>query len=180
MISCKIEVLPLVVGCCLPPLLPAAAAAAAPVSAAGSFTTPISPISNSRTMRETSLPPPLLGISRGAPPSRRGGEGGGVGGGGGGSAGASLRLWTCRCLTTGCVVPSPMRRRRCRRCACVFAVIAIAIVALGDCRPRRSSSSWCRRHRRHRRRHCRRRGIPCAVAIVTFLPKGGLRSCYNT
>jgi hypothetical protein len=29
---------------------------------------------NSRTMRETSLPPPSLGISRGAPPSRRGGK----------------------------------------------------------------------------------------------------------
>jgi hypothetical protein len=76
MISCRIEVLPLVVDCCLPPLLPAAAAAAAaaPVSVAGSFTTPISPISNSRTTREMSLPPPLLGISRGAPPSRRGGK----------------------------------------------------------------------------------------------------------
>ena len=34
----------------------------------------ISPMPNSRTTRETSLPPPLLGISRGAPPSRRGGE----------------------------------------------------------------------------------------------------------
>jgi len=29
---------------------------------------------NSRTTRETSLPPPSLGISRGAPPSWRGGE----------------------------------------------------------------------------------------------------------
>ena len=43
MISCKIEVLPLVVDCYLPPLLPAAAtvaaAAATPVSVAWSFTT---------------------------------------------------------------------------------------------------------------------------------------------
>jgi hypothetical protein len=78
------------------------------------------------------------------------------------------------------LLPSPMRRRCCRRCACVFAVIAIAIVAHGDCRPRRSSSSWCRRHRRRPCRHCRRCRIPCAVAIVTFSPKGGLRSrsCY--
>ena len=34
----------------------------------------ISPMPNSRTTRETSLPPPSLGISQGAPPSRRGGE----------------------------------------------------------------------------------------------------------
>ena len=45
MISRKIEVLPLVVDCCLPSLLPAtAAAAAAPVSVAGSFTTPPLPL----------------------------------------------------------------------------------------------------------------------------------------
>jgi hypothetical protein len=57
-VSCKIEVLPLVVDCCLPPLLPAAAsvaaaaaaAAAAPVSVAGSFTTP-------------PLPPPAVRLS---------------------------------------------------------------------------------------------------------------------
>jgi hypothetical protein len=34
----------------------------------------ILPISNSRTTREMSLPPPLLGISQGAPPSRWGGK----------------------------------------------------------------------------------------------------------
>ena len=48
MISCKIEVLPLVVDCCLPPLLPAAASVAAaatnPVSVAGSFSTPPLPL----------------------------------------------------------------------------------------------------------------------------------------
>jgi hypothetical protein len=44
--------------------------------------------------------------------------------------------WLCRC-------PSLIRRCRCRRCAGVFAVIAIAIVALGDCRSRRLSLSWC-------------------------------------
>ena len=36
---------------------------------------------------------------------------------------------------------SPMRRRRCQRCAGIFTVIVIAIVALGNCHPRRSSSS---------------------------------------
>ena len=67
MISCKIEVLRLVVDCCLPPLLPAiaaAAAATAPVSIAGSFTTP-------------PLPPPairLLFVSK-APVERDGGHG---------------------------------------------------------------------------------------------------------
>jgi hypothetical protein len=62
MISCKIEVLPLVVDCCLPPLLPAiaaaaAAAATAPVSVAGSFTNP-------------PLPPPAI-----PPVNRDGGHG---------------------------------------------------------------------------------------------------------
>ncbi len=54
MISCKIEVLPLVVDYCLPPLLPAAAsvvaAATDPVSVAGSFSTP-------------PLPPPAIRLS---------------------------------------------------------------------------------------------------------------------
>jgi hypothetical protein len=67
MISCKIEVLPLVDDCCLPPLLPAAAAAAAttaPVSVVGSFTTP-------------PLPPPAIRLSfvSEAPVDQDGGRG---------------------------------------------------------------------------------------------------------
>ena len=59
----------------------------------------ISPMPNLRTMLETSLPPPLLGILGGEPPSLQGGEVGREGGGG--SAGASgwlsRRLTLCRC-----------------------------------------------------------------------------------
>jgi len=46
--------------------------------ARGSTTTTVEariwPMPNSRTTRESSLPPPLLGISRGVPPSRQGGK----------------------------------------------------------------------------------------------------------
>ena len=133
MISCKIKVLPLVVDCCLSPLLPAAVAdatAATPVSIAGSFTTPILPMSNSRTTRETSLPPLLLGISRGAPPSRRGGKE--VSSEEEEEASLVHPSTTRRVSASQLAVssPSPMRKRRCRQYACVFAVIAIAIVAL--------------------------------------------------
>ena len=72
--------------------------------ARGSTTTTVdartSPMPNSWTTQEMSLPPQSLGILRGAPPSPQGRGGEGGGGRGGGSAGASgwlsRRLMSCR------------------------------------------------------------------------------------
>ena len=63
---------------------------------------------------------------------------------------------------------SPMRRRRCRRCAGVFAVIAIVSVTLGDCHPRCSLSSWCCWHRSRRRR--RQHPSPSSSSLCPVAP----------
>ena len=74
-------------------------------------------------------------------------------------------------------LPSPICRRCCCQCAGVFAVIAIAIVALGDCPPRRSSSSWCCRHRRRHRRH--RRPSPSSSSSYPVAPLPSLSTSWR-
>ena len=86
----------------------------------------ISPMPNLRTTRETSLPPPSLGISRGALPSRRGGGGGG--GGLGCSAGASG--WLLRRLTSCHRPPPPLVLSALRRLLSADASPPVCLVCL--------------------------------------------------